>query len=705
MSADRYPNVLRPIDIGPVPVANRFYMPSHGLGMMTAGGPLGSVVPNEDQVAYYVERAAAGVALLYHSQPVMPRQPLPSAYYQEGLPSFRALTDAIHAHGSKVFAQLHYYSGHTTPWDPMSPMLPVVGPSTFQRFLKYDTVHQMTPREIALFIESTGRCAHNLRNAGYDGIELHAAHGMLHEQFLSPYFNKRTDEWGGDLEGRMRFLVEGLRTVRDAVGAGMAVGIRLNCDEMLPGALTQDDTREILDRLIDLRLIDYVDLDIAVEPQQAPFMTTPVTFDPLFYVPFAANVGAIAKGRVVVMACAGRLTSIAQVEQLLADDVADMIGCVRGLIAEPELLRNAIEGHEERSRTCIACNSCIGANRKVGWGCVINPATGRERRWGVDTFAPAPAVKRTVVVGGGPGGLEAARVAALRGHRVTLFERRDQLGGQLNLWGRLPDREIMNTTRDWQIQAVRDLGVDIRTGLAATAADVLAERPDAVVLATGSHYTARGESGFMAEPVPGWDRDFVYTPEQILDEGARPSGRVLILDEDQSFAGVGIAQLLAAAGASVELVTREFSTVPLSVFSSLDFPIVMARLKQLGLRSTPGSYVKEIGDGTVTVFDILTNDEEVREVDSVVLVTMRLAEDDLGSSLDGEVAQLYLVGDALAPRGLFEAMYEGHRFARLIGEPGAPGTSTEALFQASPQEWFPRPAATRSVVREPAGVA
>lgn len=682
-----YPHVFSPIAIGPVEVKNRFYFPPHGTPLNSGGGP------SDDFAYYYAERAAGGCGLLIQSLPVLPKilgRQCP--YYEETIPSFKAVADLVHENGARLFGQLHYWWGGGDQWEPLSPPAPAIGPSAYQRFDHYSVTHEMGIDEIRMLIDAFGRCAHHLAQAGYDGIELHLSHGIIGEHFLSPYWNRRRDEYGGELEGRMRFAVDALRAIRDAVGSELAVGVRFNCDEMLPGGWTQDDAREILARFASAGLIDFADLDIAVEPNQFPLGMPP------YFVPRFSNESFVkgvrdALGSLPVLSALGRVTSVADADRAIADGSADLVGAARGLIAEPELVKNALEGREERSRTCIACNWCVLAGQIRAFGCAINPASARERRWGVRTLTPVADASRVVVVGGGPGGLEAARVAAHLGHDVVLLERRETLGGQMSLWARLPGRDALATTPEWYARELRELGVDVRTGVEASAGRVLAESPDAVVVATGSRYAENGESGFMASAIPGWDRDFVYRPEQIIEQGARPSGRVVILDDEGLNTGVGIAEILAAAGAQVEIVTRWLRPAEHLIFT-FEFAFVIPRLKQLGVAYRTQTYVSEIGDHELTVFDVFTNEErKVSDVDAVVLVTMRRPKAALARELEGKAAQLFPIGDALAPRGLAEATYEGQRFARMIGVEGAPRTFAEAFVERLPADVYSRPAA------------
>jgi 2,4-dienoyl-CoA reductase-like NADH-dependent reductase (Old Yellow Enzyme family) len=701
--SDRYPHVFSPIRIGPVDVPNRFYLGSHS-NPLAAPGVHGSAVPSEAFARYYGERAAAGVGLLIHSLPVLPRFGRQTPYYEESVASFRAVATHIHRYGAKLLGQLWYYWGSPGPWGPATPPAPSIGASAVQRFDDYTVIHELTTAEIKRLVEGYARGARHLREAGYDGVEIHSAHGIVVEHFLSPYFNKRTDEYGGDFDGRIRLLVEVLTAVREESGPGMAVGLRLNCEEMVPGGLTQDDAKAVLARLCELGLIDFADLDIGIEPNQFFLVSATAFVPPLLNESIVANVRTAVAPGVAVLSVLGRVTDVAEAERVIEAGTADMVGAVRPLLAEPEMIKNAREGREDRSRTCIACNYCL-AYSHIGsaFGCAINPASARETRWGVATLRPGSRSVNVVVVGGGPAGLEAARVTARLGHRVTLFERRAQLGGQVGLWRQLPDRQLVGAQIDWYERQLEEHGVTVRKGVDATAETVLAENPDAVVVASGARYARDGESGFLSQPIPGTDRDFVLTPEQVIEGGNRPQGRVLILDEEGIHTAAGIAELLANGGAEVEVVSRNMQPAQ-NLFWTFEFVTVVAKLKSLGINLNQGTYVQEIGDHRVTVYDIFTNAPEVREgVDAVVLATMRRPESGLARGLEGKVSQLFVVGDALAPRGLADAIFDGHRFARMVGDPGAPASFADDYFGAIPDEAFAgmRPAAAMLLEAEP----
>ncbi len=674
----KYSRVFSPIRLGPVDIENRFYCSPHAIPLSTPRG-----APTEDFIAYCEARVRGGCGLIMVSMSVPQRgrgvQPTP--HIEENIPALRMLADAVHGAGGKFIVELWYHWARPGKWDPLSPPAPALGPSAaqFNLFGRRSATREMSTAEIRHMIDAVRDSTRNLREAGFDGVMLHASHGAILEQFLSPYFNRRSDEYGGTLENRMRLLRESLTAAREACGERMAVGMRLNCDELLTGGYDTRESYQILKRTVQARLVDFVDLDVAVEPDQFHIGMPSVFVQPHVYRPYVEAVRGAA-GNIPVLSVLGRLTSVADGEAALASGVCDMVGAARALLAEPNLVKNAREGNESRSRTCIACNWCMAAVYDGAQSCTINPSSYRERGWG--TVVPAPRRSRVVIVGAGPAGLEAARICALRGHAVVLFESRSSTGGALTLWARLPGREFYQKAIDWWDAEVRHLGVELRLGREATASHILDERPDAVILATGARYCASGRSNHRDLDIPGYDSDFVYSPEEILLDQARPSGKVLALDAEGLHTGVGIAEMLALAGADVEYLTPFFEPVSPRVVASLELPLIMKRLRAAGVRISPSAYISRIGDHEVTVSDVYSQRETIiRDVDAVILSTGRLAVNHLEKELTGKVAQLFAVGDALAPRMWASASYEGHKFARYIGELDAPRSVADVYFR------------------------
>ena len=453
--AEPYPHVFAPVRLGPVEVANRVYFSAHST-------PQGRTV-SEDYARYMEERAAGGVGLLVHSTSVTAVPGWVAPHHASSIPAFARVAEGVHRHGARIFGQMSYAWAWPLPWEAGAPERPWLAPSVHGGFSTHAVAREMTAADIRETVALYAAGTANFRQAGYDGVEIHVTHGSPVENFLSPYWNRRTDEYGGSVENRVRYVREILAAVRDAAGPELAVGIRFNCDEMLPGGYGQDEAREILAAICAGGQLDFVDLDIAVEPQQFTLGIPPYQLPKFLYEGYVRSVREAA-GDLPVLAALARVTAVAEAERALAEGSCDMVGVTRGLVAEPRLLAHARAGEEHLSRRCTACNHCIQQVIRGSFGCAINPATARERRWGAAATVPAPEPKRVVVIGGGPAGVEAARVAAVRGHAVTLLEREVRLGGQYRLWSALPGREGLYDAIAWYGPELARLGVDVRTG-------------------------------------------------------------------------------------------------------------------------------------------------------------------------------------------------------------------------------------------------
>ena len=685
LDSDRYPLSLSPLKIGPVEVRNRIFMGPHGLRNHFVNSPTGEFIPTMNCLAYYEERAAGGVGLIIHSFAVG-NGAMAGPTSAAGVPAYAAVADAVHRHGAKIFAQM-WLPEDAGVWDALSPMRPVRGPSNMPHFGRPDVGRAVAEECVSNLVGPLGVVARHLATAGYDGIEIHAAHGHLIEQFLSAHYNQRTDRYGGDIDKRLTFLFEVIDTVRRNFGHAGAVGMRFNPDEMLAGGFGEDEAKTMLTKILDRELLDFVNLGTGTSPRTSSIKTHFV--EPMHERGLVERVGTVVRGRVPLLANPCRVTSLETAEDLLAENVCDSVGMVRGLIAEPRLVENARVGHPERNRICVAGNACSASTGIGAWFCELNPAVGREASWG--ELKPLPKVQRAkvVIVGAGPAGLEAARVAAAIGHEVVVIERSDVIGGQLVGWAALPGREHRRNTIEWYQGRLEELGVKLRTGVQATVELILAEAPDAVIVATGGSYDRLGRSGVAPAPLAGWDRPFVLTPEDVI-AGARPTGIVMVIDEEGLHTGPGIAELLARAGAKVEIATTAVQ-VARSLVSSAEAEPIHARLVTAGVTVTTRAEITEIGDGFVEI----SKDGRVehRAVDAVVLANSRVAGPALDRELAGRVAQVYAIGDALAPRSLAAAMYEGQRFARLIGLSDAASTTDNALLMPGDPSMAARPAA------------
>jgi 2,4-dienoyl-CoA reductase-like NADH-dependent reductase (Old Yellow Enzyme family)/thioredoxin reductase len=679
----KYPHVFRPIALGPVEVSNRIYIPPHGIPVEApTPGHEAHMVPSAEIPHYFAERAAGGVGLIFHSTQTGPaarhQYVKHTPWFPESVPSYAAVADAVHEHGAKIMAEIWHASFMSGLWDVLGPKTPQLGPSPMAFYAEPSVLYELSKTDIRRLVGDHAQTARHLREAGYDGIEVHASHGATTAMFLSPSFNHRSDEYGGCLENRVRLLSECLETVRVEIGSEMALGIRINADELLHNGYGTDEAAEMIVMLRDRELLDFVDLDVSVEPDQAHLMTTP-----FFEVPLHNAQRVVEVARQItplpVLAAPGRLTSIAQAEKLIAAGGIDMVGAVRGHIAEPNLVRYARDGREEDGRTCIAANHCIEAGATGGFGCAINPEAGKEIRWGRPTHAPTSRTMRVVVVGGGPAGAEAARVAAARGHDVTLLEQRKALGGGLALWARLPGREQVGKQVGWWTRQLDALGVDVRTATVASEQTVLSLEPEVVVLATGSRYARNGDNGMTREAIPGWDQEFVMAVDTPLLDGSWPQGKVIVLDDEGMHAAAGVAEAAARHGADVEIVTRKPMPADALAYQMM-LPYVLPRLAEAGVRISPFTFIKQIDDRQVTLLDLIGGHERVVEdVNHVVMGTMRKPVTTL-RTLEGQVPYVYVVGDGLAPRTLREASYEGYRFGRRIGDDDMPKRVIDEVF-------------------------
>lgn len=674
MTHPAYRHLFEPIRIGPVTVRNRLYMTAHGLGYAVPNPAIpGACLPSDRHLNYYAERAAGGVGLIIQESTTVHPSSLGSAFgYQTAtvaaaydsncVPHFARIADAVHAHGAKMFMQLWHGGHHADPrWEIGGPRRAMVSSSPTPAVESNRTPRGLTIPEIADIVEGFAASALNARLAGYDGVEIQAGHSALVEQFLSPFYNRRTDAYGGTPGRRMRFLNEIIEAIRGKVGTDIALGLRLNTDELLTGGLSAEDCAEIARGIDETGRVDFFDLDIGTM-HTAPLMIAPSFVPPLPAEDFIAELRPSIRNA-VVMGCPGRMTDPAEADRLIAEDKMQMIGSARTFIAEPEFVNNAKAGRHDRNRICIACNHCLEGILS-GVNCVINPATGREAAWGRARGKVSAACRKVLVVGGGPAGLEAARVAAVRGHDVTLFEKEPDLGGALRMAAQLPGRESYAEAIDWYRRSLHELNVDVRLGTELQPADLMRLTPDIWVVATGARFEFTGATGFLNQPIEGWDLPHVYTPERFLSEMPRVSGKAVVLDEDGQSSGVGIAEILAQGGAQVEIVTRWQLVAPL-LQASGQFAHVLARLYTAGVVLTPNTYLSAISADKVTVFNIFTGEERIiDDVECVVIAGSRIAADNGWQTRSR--SPVHVIGDALAPRGFSEATYEGARIAHML---------------------------------------
>ena len=505
----------------------------------------------------------------------------------------RSLTDAVHRHGAKIFAQLNHFGvmGETHAmddyrqlWSASNIKSPIFGEMS-------KSMEQSDMDEVR-----DGWClsADYSKQAGIDGIEIHLAHSYLLHQFLSPAFNKRTDEYGGSLEHRMRFPLEVIRAVRERVGKDMVVGIRLTLEELIPGAMQSEDWIEIAKIIEGEGLIDYV-MTTGGSYQAATHLM------PSYDIPDGWLIPAIAKLKKqlsIPVFAVHAITTAKDAEGVLARNEADMVAMTRAQIADPDFANKISESREDEIYHCIRCNQgCVSRLFSgASMTCQLNPATGREEVFGPETMKITLKPTHWVVVGGGPGGMKAAEGLAARGHKVTLLEKESQLGGQVNQIVRMPRRDSWAwITRDLKVQMSK-LGVEVKTGHAATVESVKALNPDGVIVATGSVPDRTGYSDInpMQDAIPGVDLPHVITIDEVLDEPEKIGKSVVVLDENGNRYSAGIAERLTDRGHKVHVVTR-WNALFHKMATTLDQPISYANLFKAGMQQLDWQHRREGG--------------------------------------------------------------------------------------------------------------
>jgi len=664
--ADNYPMLFSEFELGPVTVPNRIYHAPVTLNFVdrTTG------YPTEALAHYYAERARGGVGLVIQGavdvHPASDFWPVPHAcMYDEGsIPSFACTVDAVHEAGAKIFVELFHIgqasNGRTHTGVPMAP-------SGVPSMVAGSTPKAMDRDDIEQAIAGFERATANAVAAGYDGVELHGTHGYLLEQFLSPFFNRRDDEYGGSLENRMRLLLETMARCRSAAGNGVALGLRLVGDELLPGGLTLDDTLDIAERLADTGMLDFLDIDVGSH-QNYHVTMSPMYGPPGYNLPFSAAVRD-AVDPLPVLCAPGRLVDPGEAERVLAEGQADMVGLGRALISDPHWALKAAEGREDSIRHCVFCNQYTMGNLYKGLpvGCIQNPAVGREAERGENTLVATRQKKKVVIVGGGPAGMEVARLAAVRGHDVTLYEKQQELGGQVLLAARLPGRDEIGGVVRWQKLQLERAGVEVLTGRAVTADIVIDAGADAVVVATGASYLADGSSGMIPFPVAGCDTEgAVVTPENILSGDREAGANVVVLDGDGHVAPLGLAELLASRGSKVTIVSAS-PMIGHKLVEEMNMPYAYGRLAQAGVTMLANSWAAEIRAGEIVLFNIYAPDQQrVLKADTVVVAAARRAHEDLYLELQDRVSEIYRVGDCVAPGDIGGAMLSADTLGRAL---------------------------------------
>ncbi len=647
--------VWQPLQIRGVEIPNRVARASNSTTMFP-----NSV--NDDFVAYHVARARGGVGLsILEAGSVHPNSQIAYLIDDNAIAGFEKLMPAVRPYGMKIFQQL-WHGGHNLGGQGgQMPWAPSATPSALTGIIGVPMGHA----DIDELVASFGTAARRCRDAGLDGIEVHAGHGYIVQQFLSPLTNKREDGYNGSLLARARFLKEILATIRAAVGPDFPVGARMG-GSTAKGGLTTQDVATVAAHLQQEGLIDFLDItfsDYFLMSAMSATMAVPSGYQlPLNEV--------ISKAVSVPRMVTGRYRTLEEAEQVLRDGQADLVSLVRAQIADPYLVKKTRQGRVEDVRPCIACNQgCVGGLLQIGrMQCTVNPAAGYERFLDEELIEKTKAPKKIVVVGGGPAGMEAARILALRGHKVILAEAGAALGGTLQVAKRAPNLHILGDLADWLERQVSALGIDVRLNTYVEKDDVLAENPDAVIIATGGMNTADGRQALTpGELPPGMNLPHVSDPISLIAAPAQSlqDKAAVVFDDVGRYDAIAAAEFLMRAGASVTFVTSLASFAPRMLGTSRDTES-LARLNRGEFKLLVNYNLIAITPGNVTIRARGIEKTERLPADRVTVVTSQVPIRQLFDELRDSIKEIRLVGDALSPRDLLAAMHDGHRAARAL---------------------------------------
>ncbi len=654
-----FPHLFSPLTLRHKRLKHRLNFGAHTANMAEDG------LPGERHLGYYRERALGGAAMIVvepvpvHRTAVLTRgnfRPQDDSI----IAPFRRITEACHEHDVVMIHQL-YHVGQHGDWD--NSFEPNWSPSGLPSYHDSHGSHAMTEAEIDEVIEAFAQAARRAREAGFDGVELFAAYHALIDQFWTPWSNRRDDRWGGSFENRMRFSTSIIERIRALVGEDFIIGLAVSMDLSAEVALSLENLQEVLAYHDRRGLMDYVTCGTGSYFDFSPLIPTFLYADKLG-APYAEGIKqAVTHARVQAES---HIRTPENADYVIGSGQADMVSIVRGQIADPHLANKARAGRADEVRPCISCNRmCWGRRFRDYWiSCLVNPSSGREFEWGGDRFTPAARPRKVLVVGGGPAGLETARVAAERGHRVTLVEAAPHLGGQFHLAGLQPRRGQILDLLQWYETQLQRLQVTVRLNTYVEADDIDAYGADAVVIATGSQ--PRGSGFQRALPaqaeLPGLAHGKVWSAEEVMSRAARPGKRVLLLDEEGNWRGCGTALHLAEQGHEVILVTPAALVGRELERTAADIPL-RQRLKGLGVAFITESAVKAWhGDGA-TLVSLLDDSECFREADGLVLATCNTAESALLDALTEKGGEVHAVGDCVAPREANVAIFEGRRLA------------------------------------------
>ena len=647
----KYPKLFEAGKIGRMPVKNRIVMPPMATNF---AGPSGE--PTERLIRYYAQRAKGGAGLIIVENV--------QVKYPEGknvacqlrldqdkyIPGYQELAEAVHAYQARIFIQIHHAGRQYHDIEGAEGVAPSGIPCGFLQ----QPVRALRSEEILDLIERFSETALRAKKAGMDGVEFHGAHGYLINEFMSPHTNQRMDEWGGTFERRMRFPLKIIERTREKVGPDFPFSFRFSADEFVEGGITLEDSKKIA-RMLENSGIDVLHVSAAIYESMQRILE-PMRFEEGWRSYLAAE---IKKSVHIPVITVGQIRSPEVAEQILRDGKADFVALGRTLIADPDWPEKARQGRTAEIRKCISCNiGCIGGHvfNDLYMRCTVNPVVGHERLEGWVHLIPAKKKKSVMVAGGGPGGMEAARVAALRGHSVALYEKENELGGQVRIAVKGPGKDKLGFIPAYYSHALKAAGVKVNLNTEVTEDLIEASKPDVLIIATGARPLVPDITGIdNPDKVSGsWD---------VLSGAVRVPGNKVVV-AGGGLVGCETALYLAGQGKAVTIIemTAELAC-DMEPITRFDF--LTELLPQAGIEAMVKLVISEITDSGVVVLDRWGNKSLV-EADNVVMALGACPVDTLAKSARAYAPEIYTVGDCCRPRKIINATFEGASIARLI---------------------------------------
>ncbi|MGD8881837.1 MAG: FAD-dependent oxidoreductase [Desulfobacterales bacterium] len=635
-------NLFSPFEIGTLKLENRIVMPPMATNYASTEGFV-----TQRQIDYYVERAKGGVGYITVEHTgilpegkASPKMLLIST--DEHAAHINKLVEAVHAAGGKIVVQINHAGRQTFSKVTGSP---IVGPSPIPALPIMETPRELGVSEIEEIVTAYTAAAERVKQAGADGVEVHMAHGYLLCSFLSPFSNKRQDQYGGDVTGRARFAVEVLKAVRDRVGPDFPIICRLSGDEYVEGGLVIGETKQIA-KILEQEGADA--LHISACNAVSGYLNHPP-----YYVEegvFIHLAEAIKSEIDIPVIAVGRIRNPVMADQIIGEQKADLVSMGRASIADPRMPNKAREGRFDEIIPCISCNKCIQTLRVDSVRCTVNPETGNESRF---RFSKADRSKQVWIIGAGPGGLKAAEIAALKGHQVKVFEKYTQTGGRMRLGANPPKKAVYNEFLDYLERRAKKLGVAFEMGQEFTEDMLDPEKPDAVIVATGA-----------LPQLPDWKgvaESNALSVDDVLSDGAEIGQKILVVGGGGS--GTEIADFLSDRGKEVTLVEM-LEIIAADLVTHMQHYLGL-RLKEKGVTILTSTRVLELGKDYAMVEDA-SGIRRLNGFDTIVLALGSAPNDSIYRRLKEKVSELYLIGDAVEPREVVDAVYEAEEVAVKI---------------------------------------